>query len=292
MVQLYRESKAPSALIQTIGTILIAAAYSLCCLPSFYRIGHFALQIFLAFFLSFLCTALLLFLMPRSLLVLGKGLSVYLLFFLGIAVYDQTRAQIAAEQFSGWINTFFYDKPLTVSIVWATPFVCVLVLRIFIPFADRFQTFREDFRKFYHDSVGTFIFFYICVLLYCFVLQRKPGIEPGLNLVPFSMILSYLNSFSFSYESLFYLVGNVLCFFPFGFFYKIRKQKPEPVRTVLLPVILSLLIEVSQLLFRMGDFDIDDILMNAAGFYLGLFIAFLMEKIRSAVTKGEERSIF
>lgn len=292
MVQPYKDSKTPHAFTLTIGTVLSAAAYSLCCLPSFYRIGHFALQIVLAFILSLLCTALLFFLWPRSLLFLGKGLSVFLLFFIAAALFDQVQAQIAAEQFSGWIHTFFYDRPFIVSLVWATPFVSLMLLRVLLPHSERYRIFREDFGKFYQNAVGVFIFYYICILVYCFVLQRKPGIEPGLNLVPFSMILSYITSFSFSYESLFYLVGNILCFFPFGFFYKIRKKKIEPIRTTLLPLTLSLLIETSQLLFRMGDFDIDDILMNAAGFYLGVFIAVLLERIRQAVTKGEERSIF
>ena len=292
MVRPYKDSTSPNSIFVTIGTVLTAAAYSLCCLPSFYRIGHFFEQIILAILLSFAVSALVYFFCPRSLVFLGKGLSVFLCVFIAIAIGGQVKEQIAIGQFVGWINTFFYDKPLIVALVWATPFVSVLLLRIFLPHTEQFQIFREDFRTFYRNSVGVFLFFYVCVLAYCFILQRKPGIEPGLNLTPFSMILTYLNSFSYAYESVLYLVGNVLCFFPFGFFYRIRKQKLDPIRTVLLPITISLLIEVSQLLLRMGDFDIDDIIMNSFGFYLGLLVAFSISKIRQAVTKGEERSIF
>ena len=292
MVLPYKETSTPTPLWSAIGTILTAAAYSLCCLPSFYRIGHFTEQIILAVVLSLSVSALAFFFLPRCLVFLGKGLSVFLIVYLAVALYGQVKAQMASEQFNGWINTFFYDKPLIVALVWATPFISVLLLRVFLPLTEQMRLFREDFKKFFHDSVGVFLFFYVCVLVYCFILQRKPGIEPGLNLIPFSMILTYLNSFSFSYESLFYLVGNVLCFFPFGFFYRIYKPHIEPIRTALLPVTLSLLIEVSQLLFRMGDFDVDDIIMNAAGFYIGILVAFLLAKIRQAVTKGEEHTIF
>ena len=113
-----------------------------------------------------------------------------------------------------------------------------------------------------------------------------------MNLIPFAMIFSYVASASFAYESIFYLIGNLLCFFPFGFYYRIYKRRFDKLRLILLPIIISLLIEISQILFGMGDFDVDDIIMNAFGFYVGYFLSYLTDKIRQKRTAGEEATIF
>lgn len=289
---LYKNREPLHPAVQAILSLICMAAYSVCCLPPFRLIGHFAMQIFLSVLFSFLCTVVFFFALPRSLPILANGLSAYLLLFLGIALYKQLTAQLAAESFSGWIYIFFYDKPTIVSAVWGTAFVMILFLRLFLPLSGTSESLRKDFVFFFKRASTYFLFFYCCILVYCFLLQRSPGTDFGFNLIPFSMILSYIRSASYAYESLFYLLGNVLCLFPFGFYYRIRKPDADFFKTLLLPVILSLLIEVSQILFRMGDFDVDDILMNAAGFYLGYFISFLFDKIRFAITKGEERTIF
>lgn len=289
---LYRAHKPLPAAVRMIAAVCIGAAYFVCCLPSFHLIGHFAVQMALSVLLSVMVTALLFFLLPRSLTVLGDGLSVFLAAMLIWCAYAQILAQMDAGHFEGWISIFFYDKPLTVSVVWAAAFVSLMALRLFLPFRPELSQFRADYSVCFRHASGVFLVFYVCVLLYCFILQRKPGNEPGLNLIPFAMIGSYFNSMSYAYESIFYLIGNVLCFFPFGFYDRIYKPDAPLYRRILLPVVLSLLIEVSQLLFRMGDFDVDDILMNAVGFYIGCLLPGWIAKLRSKRTAGEESQIF
>ena len=106
------------------------------------------------------------------------------------------------------------------------------------------------------------------------------------------MISAYIQSFQFSYEAIFYFIGNILCFLPIGFYISVRRRQTPVWRLVLTPVVLSLLIEVSQLLFNMGHFDVDDILMNAVGFYMGFLIARLFDFVRARITAGEEKSVF
>ena len=292
MPNLYKDRSNLHPVLQWTAAAVCAAAYFLCCLPSFHLIGKFTVQMLLSVLLSACCTAVFFFLLPRSLLVLGKGLSLFLAGMLTAAVTQQIVQQMKADSFSGWIHTFFYDKPLTVAVIWAVGYVMMMALRLFLPYRSSLEVFRADYARFMKDATGFFLLFYVCVLIYCFLLQRKPGGESGINLIPFAMIISYFGSMSFAYESIFYLIGNVLCFFPFGFFYRIYKRRFDYVQLILLPIVLSLLIEISQILFGMGDFDVDDIIMNAFGFYFGYVLSFLTDKIRDKRTAGEESTIF
>lgn len=289
---LYKNRTALHPMLQWAAAAVCAAAYFLCCLPSFHLIGRFTVQMTLSVVLSAICTVLFFFILPRSLTVIGKGLSLFLMTMLTIAIKDQIVEQIKAGSFTGWVQTFFYDRPLTVAIVWAVAFVLVMAMRLLLPYNEVLRPFRADYLCFFKDSSGVFLLFYVCVLIYCFLLQRKPGGESGINLVPFSMISAYIASASFAYESIFYLIGNVLCFFPFGFFYRVYKPRFDVARFIMLPIILSLLIEISQIVFGMGDFDVDDIIMNAFGFYFGYFLSYLADKIREKRTAGEETTIF
>ncbi len=291
-MNLYKERSTLHPVLQWTAAVVCAAAYFLCCLPSFHLIGRFTVQMTLSVLFSVLCTVVFFFALPRSLLVIGKGLSLFLVTMLTLAIAEQITEQLKTGQFSGWAHTFFYDRPLTVAVVWAVAFVLLMALRLFLPFTAELEVFRTDYVRFFRDSSGMFLLFYVCVLIYCFLLQRRPGGESGMNLIPFAMIFSYIASASFAYESIFYLIGNVLCFFPFGFFYRIYKPRFDLLRLILLPLVLSLLIEISQIIFGMGDFDVDDIIMNAFGFYFGYFLSFLTDKIREKRTAGEEKSIF
>lgn len=292
MPKLYRDRSTLHPVLQWTAAAVCAAAYFLCCLPSFHLIGKFMLQMTLSVVLSACCTAAFFFLLPRSLRVIGKGLSLFLLAILAWAIAEQIMQQLRVGQFTGWVHTFFYDRPLTVAVVWAVGYVLPMALRLVLPYRDVFATFRADYARYFRDASGTFLVFYVCVLVYCFLLQRSPGGESGMNLIPFAMIFSYFGTMSYAYESIFYLIGNVLCFFPFGFFYRIYKRRFDWARLILVPVILSLLIEVSQILLGMGDFDVDDIIMNASGFYFGYFLSFLFDKLREKRTQGEETTIF
>lgn len=66
------------------------------------------------------------------------------------------------------------------------------------------------------------------------------------------------------------VVGNVVAFGPFGFFLPIVSRRSKKWwMTVSLSIGFSLCIEITQLVFRVGSFDVDDILLNTLGGLLG-----------------------
>lgn len=67
------------------------------------------------------------------------------------------------------------------------------------------------------------------------------------------------------------LVGNIAAFVPFGFFLPLLKREWNRFFYVMLASLaFSLVVETLQLLWRVGAFDVDDLLLNTMGGILGL----------------------
>ena len=62
------------------------------------------------------------------------------------------------------------------------------------------------------------------------------------------------------------ILGNVAAFLPFGFFLPVFSGRCKKFwRTAFYSFELSLLVELLQLVFRVGSFDVDDLLLNTLG---------------------------
>ena len=81
------------------------------------------------------------------------------------------------------------------------------------------------------------------------------------------------------------VVGNVIAFMPFGFLLPpLMNYKTNWVVTTIWAFLFSLFVETIQLFFRLGSFDVDDMLLNTVGGLLGYIICILLKG-----TKGKKR---
>lgn len=96
-------------------------------------------------------------------------------------------------------------------------------------------------------------------------------LESG-NLVLFQEISRSLQSFSG--HDLYNLLGNVAIFMPLGILLGLMftRQKLAGIRIMFCSFFLSLCLETAQLLFMIGQFDVDDILLNTMGGILGFAV--------------------
>lgn len=122
---------------------------------------------------------------------------------------------------------------------------------------------------------------YIGLLIYFVFFSDHYGRVTGFtdyryNLMPFAEINRYLtyNQY-FTWENLLTnLAGNILVFVPIGFLVPIINKKGANIFTVFgASFCLTLFIETVQLIFRIGVFDVDDLIMNTVGGVIG-FICF------------------
>lgn len=65
------------------------------------------------------------------------------------------------------------------------------------------------------------------------------------------------------------LGGNILIFVPFGFFMCLASLKSNMIRTAWYSLLVSLLVEIFQLVTKVGSFDVDDLFLNTLGGILG-----------------------
>ena len=76
------------------------------------------------------------------------------------------------------------------------------------------------------------------------------------------------------------LGGNILLFIPLGFFLKYFIGKKNGI-VLMYTIIISVCIELTQLIFHSGVCDIDDVLLNSAGAFVGiLFFNLVYQKCR------------
>lgn len=78
------------------------------------------------------------------------------------------------------------------------------------------------------------------------------------------------------------VVGNVAAFMPCGFFLPIvsRRSRRKWYNTILLCFTLSLCVEVTQLVGKVGSFDVDDLMLNTLGGALGYVTYRIVQTIR------------
>ena len=113
------------------------------------------------------------------------------------------------------------------------------------------------------------------------------------NLVPFQEIRRYVRHWDVLGWRIagMNLFGNVLAFMPFGFFVpKLAKKKKNIFFIILYSFELSLLVEVLQLAFKLGSFDVDDIMLNTLGGFLGYLchLIFVRFRRKQNVSDGEK----
>jgi len=119
---------------------------------------------------------------------------------------------------------------------------------------------------------------------------RSRSILPEYNLIPFKTILSLIISCKY-YEFdvwVYNFFGNIAAFVPLGILLPVVLcSKRKFAATHAVSTAFLLLAETAQLIFRVGVFDIDDILLNMIGVLSGYAIYLILAKFsRAYITKG------
>lgn len=146
--------------------------------------------------------------------------------------------------------------------------------------------------------VGKILFFiYLLVLIYLLFFSERYGRTQGTgeyryNLVPFAEIKRYIiYSDKFTSELfLINIVGNMLAFVPFGFFVPlVNSEHKNVLRVGLLSMVFSAIVEVVQLVSKVGSFDVDDIILNTLGGLVGALIYYIIDGISRYKRRSSRR---
>lgn len=132
-----------------------------------------------------------------------------------------------------------------------------------------------------------FILYMVCVLYFLLVSEgfgRTNSNGYRYNLTLFAEIKRFygLLGGSMNFRAIINLFGNVVCFVPFGLFVPyIFSKRFSFIRVVTATFIFSLCIELLQLYFMIGIFDVDDLILNTLGGAIGYIIYKIVSLIRN-----------
>ena len=123
---------------------------------------------------------------------------------------------------------------------------------------------------------------YLLLLMDLLFISRTYDNSYGVNLVPMNQIELFFgllrsSNYSFRRLAIINLVGNIAIFIPFGFFLSfLVKRYRNYFKLFLFSLLFIFLCEFIQYYFKVGTFDIDDIILNLLGVTVGylLFVVF------------------
>ncbi len=133
---------------------------------------------------------------------------------------------------------------------------------------------------------------YILFLLYFLIFSRRVSFEEmHYNLVPFHEILRYWNyRDQLGMLTITNLLGNVAIFMPLGFLEALANEKNSFLRTSLDGFLLSLLVEICQMITRIGTFDVDDLILNTLGTMIGYLVFLIINAIGRIYDKHKKKA--
>jgi glycopeptide antibiotics resistance protein len=144
----------------------------------------------------------------------------------------------------------------------------------YIYFHLRSQKSHISFRK----IVSKYLFVcYIMFVLYLVLFSREPGSRETVN-------LKFFGTYSESPRAQAYMFENILLLIPFGFLLPfLSKRLRTFTHALTLGALLSIIIEITQLITKRGYFQVDDIWLNTIGSGLGFVTAFILIEISKVI---------
>lgn len=121
-----------------------------------------------------------------------------------------------------------------------------------------------------HDLLLYSVFALYLLVLFALLFMKKQSFR-SVSLVPFRSIAEYLSDDvlrrSFALSN---LLGNIVLFIPLGGYLTLFNRNKRVYTNVLRILVISAAAEVLQYLFRVGATDIDDVILNGLGGFLGV----------------------
>ncbi len=111
----------------------------------------------------------------------------------------------------------------------------------------------------------------------------------GINYIPLTTIIPYLEGKPSMNIAIRNLLGNILAFSPFGFMLPLLFKRFNKIKSIFFASsVLSLVFEAMQLIFNMGSCDIDDLILNVSGAILGFGILCLSKRVKNTKLELKE----
>ncbi len=129
---------------------------------------------------------------------------------------------------------------------------------------------KKNHRVLHNFLLFSVFIFYIIILLALLFMNRHS--YRSVNIVPFSTIIRYLSGddIVLSNFALSNVLGNIVLFIPLGVYLTLFNRDKRLYRNIIYIALISLTAEGIQYIFQIGASDIDDVILNVFGGFLGV----------------------
>jgi glycopeptide antibiotics resistance protein len=149
---------------------------------------------------------------------------------------------------------------------------CLVLAVFFLVLFIRKQTLHLPYPK-----IRILLLLYSIALFILLFYRPSDQIYQSINLVPFSTISFYLSGKVNGLISFYNLAANIALFIPFGIFLKMKERSIY--QLLYIPFLVISSIELFQFFTARGSLDIDDLILNVSGFFLGYLVYPFFTKI-------------
>ncbi len=122
-------------------------------------------------------------------------------------------------------------------------------------------------------------FLYLGSLLVLLFFRPANQTYGSISLLPFETIFYYFSGEVQFLVALYNLAANIGLFVPFGLYYRYVIKKPTLLRLLGISIVAICVIEGMQFLTKRGSLDIDDLILNVAGFCIGYLLQPFVKKV-------------
>lgn len=134
---------------------------------------------------------------------------------------------------------------------------------------------RNKKKLIFHQDLTMLMFIVYILCLFQIVTTQDVSGEHGINITLFKELTRYELGSRLFYRN---VIGNIALFIPFGFFTSFYLKLEKKRFVIFLTMLVSLVIEFIQLNIGRA-FDVDDIILNVVGGFLGYLIYRILDKI-------------
>ncbi|WP_448921223.1 VanZ family protein [Eubacterium sp.] len=137
------------------------------------------------------------------------------------------------------------------------------------------------------------IFAFYCLILWlalidrgfiAYLVTKESFLNPielprSYNLVPFRLFREQYSKFGITGIIDSNILGNIIMFIPVGIFVCVFTKNKNPYRYIYIIPLVSIFIEITQFILATGSLDIDDVVLNSIGGFIGLGIFAIIYKL-------------
>jgi glycopeptide antibiotics resistance protein len=167
-----------------------------------------------------------------------------------------------------------YLHPVFLGVV----FFCIVMAVLFFNFLIR----RENIQISYSNLSFLLLFYSFGLFILLFFRQSDQSYQT-INLIPLTTISFYLSGKVNGLIAFYNLAANIGLFIPYGIFLMVKNC--SRIQLFFLPFLVISLVEILQYFSRRGSMDIDDLILNVIGFYIGYLLHPLFNKVFKVFNK-------